>query len=519
MSAARRAWLSTLSVCAAACASVDPNASFPTSRYARSSTAVSAISHGHSQLLAHARIPVVRAESAQAQVLDPSPPIGGLAAILTAEHAASELPRMQERVPRVEDGESSATPEVPQASLEQGMDELSPGSVTSFKNGLRFSFPSTSSKVHIGALVQQDWVFFAEDSELRDVPGIGDLQEAIFFRRARIKFDGTTHDFIEWDFDADLLSNEDVVFDDLWVGFKATPGIGNIRIGHVKLPQGLESVTSNRVFTFLERSSQHDAFYREYGPGILFFDNWGDNRGQWSFSLHRLDPNGDGVSVGDGDYAATGRLTHIPYSAESDERLLHIGVSASYRSAAQGVVRFRARPEFRIARETPVFVDTGPIDADESLVLGSEAALINGPVSIQAEYTAASALGRKAGTPGGADDDPWFHGGFVQFSYFLTGEHRPYDRRLARMGNLSPTKSVSTDNRLAGAWELAARYTVVDLNDSDVLGGELDAWTAGVNWYWSPFFRVQFNYVMTDRDAPDGSGTAHGFLMRFSLNL
>lgn len=152
-------------------------------------------------------------------------------------------------------------------------------------------------------------------------------------------------------------------------------------------------------------------------------------------------------------------------------------------------------------------------------MLGGEAALIEGPFSMQAEYTAASALGREASMPGGADDDPWFHGGFVQLSYFLTGEHRPYDRRLARMGNLSPTNSISADDRLAGAWELAARYTWVDLNDGDVQGGEMDAWTAGVNWYWSSFFRIQFNYVVTNRDAPDGDGTAHGFLMRYSLNL
>ncbi len=456
----------------------------------------------------------------QAQASNQPPPTGDPAATRSVERLAPQLAGPAGTLPLIDDASRATAPGIPLTS--PGL--LERGSV-SFENGIRFSFPATSGKAHIGALIQQDWVFFEEDAALRAAPGIGDLQDATFFRRARVKFDGTTHDFIEWDFDAELLSNANVAFDDLWIGFKSIPRIGNLRIGHIKLPQGLESITSNRVFTFLERSAQHDAFYREYGPGLMIFDNWGGDRGQWSLSVHRQDTAGDGVAVGDGEYAVTGRLTDVPYSAHKDEQLLHLGVSASYRAAAldpaesQRFVRFRARPEFRIARQTPVFVDTGQIVADSSLVLGSEAALIYGPLSVQAEYTAASVLGREADTPGAAADDPWFHGGFVQLSYFVTGEHRPYDRRLARMGTLSPTRSVGPNHRLAGAWEFATRYTWLDLNDGDVRGGELDAWTAGVNWYWSAFFRMQLNYVLTDRDAPDGEGRASGFLMRFSLNL
>ena len=507
-----------LLVCIAACASVEPNASYPSLRYAGSSTEGASSSGGYSARPAAPANRVARAGIPQAQVSGPPPPTGDSAAAWSAEDAAPRLPGSQGGVPQVDDGDGATAASIPLAGPVQNANVQNPGSVT-FDRGIRFSFPATSTKAHIGTLIQQDWAFFAQDDSLRDVPSIGDLENATFFRRARVKFDGTTHDFLEWDFDGDLLASEDVVFDDLWIGFKGMPGVGNLRVGHIKLPQGLESVTSNRVFTFLERSAQHDAFYREYGPGMMIFDNWGGDRGQWSFALHRQDPNGDGVSVGDGEVAATGRLTDTPYSANDDEQLLHLGISASYRAAVQGAVRFRARPEFRIARQTPVFVDTGPIAADDALVLGSEVSWINGPWSMQAEYTAASVLGREAATPGGPDTDPWFHGGFVQLSYFLTGEHRPYDRRLARIGNLSPTKSVSGEDRLAGAWELAARYTWVDLNDSDVRGGRLDAWTAGVNWYLTSFFRTQFNYVLTERDASDGDGTAHSILMRFSLNL
>ena len=434
------------------------------------------------------------------------------------EQAVPQTPLAQDGYAIRGNAEVATAPRNLQPNLGEAANVAEEDSVT-FRNGIRFHFPSSGTKAHFGTLIQQDWVFFDQDSDLEAVPSIGDLENGTFFRRARVKFDGTTYGFIEWDFDAELLASSNVVFDDLWVGFKEIEGIGNIRVGHVKLPQGLESITSNRVFTFLERSAQHDAFYNEYGPGVLVFDNYAGNRGQWSFSVHRQDPAGDGVSIGDGEIAGTGRLTGIPYAANNDEQLVHLGLSASYRAALDGEVRFRARPELRIARDTPRFVDTGPILADDALVLGSEVAVVHGPLSMQAEYTVASALGREAATPGGSDDDPVFHGGFVQLSYFLTGEHRPYDRRLARMGNLSPRKDVSFDDRLAGAWELAARGTLVDLNDGDIRGGQLDAWTFGVNWYLNPFFRTQLNYVLTNRDAPDGEGTAHAILMRFSLNL
>jgi len=44
-----------------------------------------------------------------------------------------------------------------------------------------------------------------------------------------------------------------------------------------------------------------------------------------------------------------------------------------------------------------------------------------------------------------------------------------------------------------GAWQLAVRYSVADYSDEDVFGGEGEAWTYGLNWYWNPNARVQLN--------------------------
>ena len=47
-------------------------------------------------------------------------------------------------------------------------------------------------------------------------------------------------------------------------------------------------------------------------------------------------------------------------------------------------------------------------------------------------------------------------------------------------------------------WQLGLRYDTIDLTDDAVVGGEMDSWTAGVNWYWRSNFKFALNYVAVD---------------------
>jgi phosphate-selective porin OprO/OprP len=62
-----------------------------------------------------------------------------------------------------------------------------------------------------------------------------------------------------------------------------------------------------------------------------------------------------------------------------------------------------------------------------------------------------------------------------------------------------------------GAWEIAGRFSHVDLNFREgvqggvsplgsVRGGEEDIWTIGVNWYLNANLRASLNYFMVDVD-------------------
>ena len=404
--------------------------------------------------------------------------------------------------------------------------------------GLQFETKNKDFRFHLGTLIQQDYVFFNQDAALKAPPGngpgpsggVGELQDAVFFRRGRIRFDGIAHELIEWDFDSELLANNIVTFDDMWVGLTQLPVIGNLRAGHVKIPMGIESMTSNRVFTFVERAALFDAFLPEYGPGVLAFDSYRDGKLTWAACAHRLDSLGNGTDFGDGQWNGTFRASSLLYSSIDDRHYLHVGSAYSIRDDRGGSVRFRARPEWRdtttIASLNNRFVDTGDIAANNYDLYQSELAWVAGAFSAQTEYLYANVNANTG-------DNLAFHGGYAMASYFLTGESRPYDKRMGRFARVKPIESFFLSRRSSseaksigafgrGAWEIAGRYSWVDATSKNVLGGVQESLTVGVNWYWNYNFRMQCNYVHTLRnaDAPTSiSGSADAFVMRMSFDI
>jgi phosphate-selective porin OprO/OprP len=107
-----------------------------------------------------------------------------------------------------------------------------------------------------------------------------------------------------------------------------------------------------------------------------------------------------------------------------------------------------------------------------------------GPLSAQAEYITTS-VSRNA------DSNLDFDGWYAQAGYFLTGESRNYKK--GSFGGITPKASVGEGG--IGAWELALRYSTLDLIDKDIDGGDVDSYTVGLNWFATPSLRFSANYV------------------------
>jgi phosphate-selective porin OprO/OprP len=123
--------------------------------------------------------------------------------------------------------------------------------------------------------------------------------------------------------------------------------------------------------------------------------------------------------------------------------------------------------------------------------------LVYGPLSFQSEFFFSNLNHLTA-----ASND--FYGGYAYVSYFLTGENRPYNRKMGVFDRVRPYQDffrVRTEDGSTttgrGAWEVAYRFSYIDMLDGLTTKGAGMATdhTFGLNWYLNPFTRVMFNYV------------------------
>ena len=365
--------------------------------------------------------------------------------------------------------------------------------------------------------VQADEVWFGQDAASR--VDVGDLQDGVQFRRLRIGARGTSFEVLEYSLGVDFALANQPSFLDNYLEWKELPWLQNIRAGHYFEPFSLERVTQNRNNTFMERSLV-DTFAPARNMGVMTYGNTENELATWAIGTFRTNSDNTGNDSFDSGQALTMRGTWLPWWDEpSDGRFyMHLGAAYSYRKAFQNQVRFRNTPEIRKQQPAnnfgpvgppspsnyingvpgpfaPIFVDTGNIRADHFQLFDPEFALILGPLSLQSEYAFAF-VDQPRGEP------LFFNAYMAQVSYFLTGEHRPYDRKQGIHKRLEPfedffrvrTKSQGVQNGL-GAWEVAARFSNIVLNDKNVKGNNLTDFTIGLNWYLNPYTRWKFNYI------------------------
>ncbi len=370
-----------------------------------------------------------------------------------------------------------------------------------WKNGLNFGSDDKAFKFKLGGRIMSDFAFMTEDDPIK--PLVGDGKDVTSeFRRARFYLSGTIYDKIIFKAQYDFAGG-DADVKDLYIGMQKLPGVGTLKIGHFKEPFGLEELTSSKYITFMERSLPA-VFTPGRNTGIGVFKEEFEGRLTWALGAF-LDANDYGDEGGQEDsVSVTGRITALPWF-EGKEKLLHLGLAYSWRDATDKDLRFRERPESHLTANR--FVDTGTFAADSEHRLGIEAALVCGPFSLQGEYMFSDVDGL-AGGP-----EPSFDGYYGYASYFITGEHRSYKK--GAFSRVKP-KSNFLDEGGAGAWEIAARYSSLDLTDEGIAGGELDDITVGLNWYLNPNVRVMWNYVNADLD---DVGDADIFQMRFQIDF
>lgn len=398
----------------------------------------------------------------------------------------------QERTLKDQEGEPT---EKPSKDRTQDNNSLRPY----WKDGVRLETPDKRVSLKIGGRIQADWMWIKEDSAVRDA--IGDQTSGSEFRRARLYMSGDLYGHLTFKSQFDFAGGS-TALKDVFIGLKALPGIGNLKAGHYKEPYSLEELTSSNYHTFIERSLTN-VFSPSRNTGLTIYNSQFDQRLTWAAGVFR-DTDSGGTSLGNG-VGSSFRLTGLPVVSEQKDRLLHLGVSYNLRRPSDGSVRWRQRPELHL---TDRYLDTAAFPADRFQLLALEGAVVSGPFSVQSEYTYSAARSQLAG-------DPAFGGFYIYASVFLTGESRNYKASSAAFDRVRPKQNFAPGEG-PGAWEMALRYSTLDLTDRMIRGGRLSNVTAAVNWYLNPVARLMFNYVLGDLHEV---GDTHAVVTRLQLNF
>jgi phosphate-selective porin OprO/OprP len=399
------------------------------------------------------------------------------------------------------------------------------------------------ASIAVRANVQMDGAMYKEDSEgplatdfrrgsvgaagNRETNGARDFSEGFYFRRTRFGVEGT----IARDFNYRLLlelggsgTEGPTRINDAWIAYTGFAPF-TLQVGAFPPPSNMDDGTAPEDLPFLERAASSE-ITRSLGAAdgrLAFAVKSGGKR--WMSSVALTSRTVSDAEVFDSQLAAVARAGFLAATSESYN--VHVGASGTYifAPADQGssgtpprhAIRFRDRPEIRV--DGTRLIDTAAIDAAHASVYGLEFGANWKNFYLQGEHFWYDVERREPTTFA----DPDFNGYYLQGTWIITGESRRYNPVTGSFQNPRPKVPFAKEGGF-GAWEVAARYSRMNLNfeaglegtaavPGSVRGGDQQVLTLGVNWYLNPNFKVMVNYLMIDVDRlnPAGPGNLTPF--------
>lgn len=370
------------------------------------------------------------------------------------------------------------------------------------------------SEISFEGLFQADANWY--DNDFSDLNAIGSNGKSSEFgiRRAEMVLKGKGPKNFEWSLGYDASTQKSVAVrtsptgtgtttvnsSGKWLDANVRYKIGGnpnhfVQVGQFKQPNSLEELASTRHNDFISKALVTNTFgvARRVGVSHRIGDNnWGVSSSYFGRELTRNLGQGQGFGV---------RGNWAPINEAG--RILHFGLSYVDFDSDMDTVRIRARPDADLA--VVRLVDTGNLtNVDRQSTIGGEAMWVTGPFKLQAEYMRSRFDRYANGNPLQTDD---FDGssGYLSGLWNVTGETWTYKDGVP----VTPLPSEPA----SGMWQVGLRYDTIDLDDGNaipgatptsvasvdgVLGGQMDTWTLGVNWYWRSNFKFMANYVKVD---------------------
>lgn len=308
---------------------------------------------------------------------------------------------------------------------------------------------------------------------------------------------------VEFNFAQGAVDYEDIV-----LTYEPAGSGLQLRVGNFFPLSSLDTMTSSRVTSFLERAAFTDAFNynRRLGAALALTDPKSD---RYTLAAGLFGQEINGASFNRTGWQASVRGTFSPTLGAAR---LHMGANFQHRVAQRDArsVQYRSRPFTQVTDQR--FVDTGAIAADGDDIAGLELGAVAGPFHAIAEAQRAWVRGYRSGRRFAPNDgvgaglfysgDSSFRSAYAEAGYYLTGETRGY-----RGGRWDRTRVLHPFDRGGwGALQVNARLDWLDLRDrlpggsgagapGFVNGGRQLGYQLSLIWNPIDYIRVQAQYA------------------------
>jgi phosphate-selective porin OprO and OprP len=362
-------------------------------------------------------------------------------------------------------------------------------------------------RLRLRGYVHSDGRFFTEEGDRSN-------SDSFSMRRVRLNVEGTLFEHVDFRIMPDWGGGSATLFD-AWLNLRYW-NVAQLQSGKYKAPFGLERLQSATALTFIERGLPTEVVPNR-DVGLML--HGAVREGLFEYQLALMNGVSDGGS-GDGDSNDgkdfVARVFAHPFKETTLAPLQGLGLGFALAAGDQDGA---SGTNYRTAGRNSFFrYASGTEEDGVRLRFSPQAYWYWGPFGLLFEWVRSSPeLSRN-----GVDADPDITSWQVAASYVLTGEARTFR-------GVTPASPFKPDGSGWGAWEVAARYGQLEIDDEvfergfadpDSQAREAAAWTVGLNWYVNPFVKLSLNFDRTSFDdgAPGGDReTESAVLTRFQL--
>jgi phosphate-selective porin OprO/OprP len=375
-------------------------------------------------------------------------------------------------------------------------------SVTSGKDGFSIKSADGAYVLKLRGYAQFDGRFFQKDDERPAV-------DTFTLRRVRPMFEGTVFKIFDFRIMPDFGQGQTVLFD-AYIEGRFSPYF-KVRAGKFKPPVGLERLQSATDILFVERALPTNLVpNRDLGVQVS-----GDfNGGAASYAVGVFNGVADGGNQADADNNdekdVEARLFFQPFLvAGGPLKNLGFGLAGSS-GKHEGTLTASGLPGYRTPAQQTFFSYRSDTTAAGTVVadgrhtrLSPQGYFYSGPFGLLAEYVQSKQEVRRGTVTTDLTHTSWQ----ASASWVLTGGEASYR-------GVSPKQNFDLKNHTWGAFELAARYSKLDL-DEDTFptyanpassARSATAWAVGLNWYLNKSLKVMLDYEATQFDGGAATG-------------